>query len=138
MTAIDRLPFGPAVTRAVEEGKTNSTMIFELIGRLIERRGVSIKAMSSPIGIAKLTGAAARQGPWTLLQVMAMISFQLALFNLLPIPILDGGLMLMLVIESIIRRDIKQEIKERAYQAALVFLLLFAFVVIYNDVVKSF
>ena len=59
-----------------------------------------------------------------------VISFQLALFNLLPIPILDGGLMLMLVIESIIRRDIKQEIKERAYQAALVFLLLFAFVVI--------
>ena len=73
----------------------------------------------------------------TYLQVMALISLNLAIFNLFPIPILDGGLVLMLLVESVMRRDIKQEVKERVYQAAFVFLVLFAAVVIFNDVAKS-
>ncbi|HLK53162.1 MAG TPA: site-2 protease family protein, partial [Candidatus Angelobacter sp.] len=73
----------------------------------------------------------------TLLIFMAQISLNLAIFNLLPIPILDGGLMLMLLVEAIMRRDIKQEVKERVYQAAFVFLVLFAAVVIFNDVAKT-
>jgi regulator of sigma E protease len=68
---------------------------------------------------------------------MALISLNLAIFNLLPIPILDGGLVLMLLVESVMRRDIKQEVKERVYQAAFVFLVLFAAVVIFNDVAKT-
>ena len=68
---------------------------------------------------------------------MALISLNLAIFNLLPIPILDGGLMLMLLVESVMRRDIKQEVKERVYQAAFVFLVLFAAVVIFNDFSKT-
>jgi regulator of sigma E protease len=61
----------------------------------------------------------------------------LGIFNLLPIPILDGGLILLLFIEGTIRRDIKREIKERIYQVAFVFIVLFAVVVIFNDVAKS-
>jgi regulator of sigma E protease len=116
--------------------KSNSLLVFELLGKLLEHKN-SIQQVSSPVGIAVATGEAAMRGPWDLLVVMAMISLQLALFNLLPIPILDGGLMLMLLIEGVIRRDIKQEIKERVYQAAFVVLMLFAAVVIFNDVVKS-
>jgi regulator of sigma E protease len=97
-----------------------------------------IQQVSSPIGIAQATGEAASRSLWDLLEVMALISLQLALFNLLPIPILDGGLMLMLVIEGLIRRDIKQEIKERVYQFAFVFLMLFAAAVIFSDLFKSF
>src|SRR6266481_3245075 len=93
--------------------------------------------MSGPWGIAKLSGNAAKLGFSHLMVAMGLISLNLALFNLLPIPILDGGLMLMLLIEGVIRRDIKQEIKERVYQAAFVFLMLFAAVVIYNDVIKQ-
>jgi regulator of sigma E protease len=133
---VGKLPFPQALDRSVEECRTNSLLIFELMGKMIERK-VSIKQMSGPIGITKISGEAAKQGFMPLLEVMALISLNLAVFNLLPIPILDGGLMLMLLIEGIMRRDIKQEIKERVYQAAFVFLLLFAAVVIYNDVAKT-
>lgn len=133
---VGKLPFPQAFTRSLEECKTNSLLIFELMGKMIERK-VSIKQMSGPIGITKISGEAAKQGFLPLMEVMALISLNLAVFNLLPIPILDGGLMLMLLIEGAMRRDIKQEVKERVYQAAFVFLLLFAAVVIYNDVAKT-
>ena len=56
----------------------------------------------------------------------AAISLNLGIFNLLPIPILDGGVILFLLIEGLMRRDISMNIKERVYQAAFVFLVLFA------------
>lgn len=134
---VEQLPFPAAARESTAALKSNSVLVFELLGKLLENKN-SIKQVSSPIGIAKATGEAAMRGPWDLFELMALISLQLALFNLLPIPILDGGLMLMLLIEGLIRRDIKQEIKERVYQAAFVFLMLFAAVVIFNDVLKSF
>jgi len=66
-----------------------------------------------------------------------MISLNLGIFNLLPIPILDGGRILELAIEGIMRRDISIRIKERIYQTAFVFLILFFVVVIYNDLMKA-
>jgi regulator of sigma E protease len=66
-----------------------------------------------------------------------MISLHLGIFNLLPIPIMDGGVILLLFIESLMRRDISLQIKERIYQAAFVFLILFAAMVIYNDIAKT-
>jgi regulator of sigma E protease len=134
---VGKLPFGEAFSRSIEECKTGSRLIFQLVGKMIERK-ISIRAMSGPIGMTKLSGDAAKQGFLPLLGLMALISLNLAIFNLLPIPILDGGLMLMLLIEGIMRRDIKIEIKERVYQAAFVMLLLFFVVVIYNDLAKSF
>lgn len=134
---IEQLPFRSALSHAYEECKSNSLLIFELVGKMVEKK-VPIQQMSGPIGIMRVSGEAAMQGWPTLLTIMALISLNLAVFNLFPIPILDGGLMLMLLIEAIMRRDIKQEIKERVYQAAFVFLIVFAAVVIYNDVAKSF
>jgi len=116
--------------------KSNSLLIFVLLGKLIQRKN-SIQQMSGPIGIMRYSGQAARMGMPSLLKFMALISLNLAIFNLLPIPILDGGLMLMLLVEAVMRRDIKQEVKERVYQAAFVFLVLFAAVVIFNDVAKT-
>ena len=72
-----------------------------------------------------------------LLGISAAISLNLGIFNLLPIPILDGGVIMLLLVESLIRRDISLAIKERIYQAAFVFLVLFAAMVIYNDLVKT-
>ncbi len=136
-TRVDKLPFAAALNLAVDQCKKKSGLVFELLGKMFERPA-TVKSFSSPIGMAKFAGQAAMEDGWTpLLSLMALISLQLALFNLLPIPILDGGLMLMLLIEGVIRRDIKQEIKERVYQAAFVFLMLFAAVVIYNDVIKQ-
>lgn len=133
---VEKLPFRVAVQTSYEECKSNSLLIFELLGKLIQRKN-SIQQMSGPIGIMRYSGQAARMGMPTLLKFMALISLNLAIFNLLPIPILDGGLVLMLLVESVMRRDIKQEVKERVYQAAFVFLVLFAAVVIFNDVAKT-
>jgi regulator of sigma E protease len=136
MQAVEKLPLGKSVKAAFEECKTNSRLIFELLGKMLQNKN-SIKQMSGPIMIMKYSGQAARLGMPTLLKFMALISLNLAIFNMLPIPILDGGLVLMLLVESVMRRDIKQEVKERVYQAAFVSLVLFAAVVIFNDVAKT-
>lgn len=133
---VDRLPFTKAFAKSVEQNKRYSFLILDLVKRMVEQK-VSIKTMSGPIGIAKISGEAARQEGWTpIMMVMAAISLNLGIFNLFPIPILDGGLILLLLIESVIRRDINQTVKERIYQAAFVCLILFAGLVIFNDVVK--
>src|SRR5271166_125861 len=134
---VDKLPFAQALNRSLEENKKYSLLIVDLVHKMLEHK-VSIKQMEGPIGIARASGDAARQPGWTpLLSLMAMISLNLGVFNLLPIPILDGGIILLLVIESIMRRDISIRIKERIYQTAFVFLVLFAVVVIYNDIMKA-
>ncbi len=133
---VEKLPIGEAFQRSVGECKKLSGLVFELIGRMAERK-VSVKQMSGPIEIVRLSGEMVRERSLNdMLGFMAMISLQLGLFNLLPIPILDGGLIAMLLVESVMRRDINEAIKIRLYQAAFVCLVLFAGMVIFNDVVK--
>jgi len=134
---VDKLPFAQALDRSLEENKKYSVLIVDLVQKMVQHK-VSIKQMEGPIGIARASGDAARQPGWTpLLSLMAMISLNLGIFNLLPIPILDGGIIMLLIIEAIMRRDISMRIKERIYQTAFVFLLLFFAVVIYNDLMKA-
>jgi len=134
---VDKLSFPQALNRSLEENKKYSLLIVDLVQKMLQRK-VSIKQMEGPIGIARASGDAARQPGWTpLLGLMAMISLNLGVFNLLPIPILDGGIILLLIIEGVMRRDISIRIKERIYQTAFVFLLLFFVVVIYNDLLKA-
>jgi regulator of sigma E protease len=132
----EKLPFSAAFHTASVECKKDSLLIFRLLGQLFTVKG-TLKQFSGPVGIMQESGRAAQAGFIVLLQFMALISLNLAIFNMLPIPILDGGLVLMLLVEAVMRRDIKQEVKERVYQAAFVFLVLFAAVVIFNDVTKS-
>jgi len=134
---IDKLPFPQALRRSIQENKRYSVLIVDLVEKMVQRK-VSMKQIEGPIGIARASGDAARQPGWTPLRsLMAMISLNLGVFNLLPIPILDGGIILLLIIESVIRRDISVRIKERIYQTAFVFLVLFAVMVIYNDLMKA-
>ena len=84
-----------------------------------------------------MTGQAAEARGWgPLLMLTCVISLNLGIFNLLPIPIMDGGVILLLFIEGLMRREISLRVKERIYQAAFVFLVLFAIVVIFNDISK--
>ncbi len=133
---VDKLGFTAAVSKSVEQNKRYSVLILELVRKLAARK-VSMKQIDGPIGIARASGEAARQGWMPLLALMAAISLNLGIFNLFPIPIMDGGVILLLAIESVMRRDISMRIKERIYQAAFVFLILFAVVVIYNDIGKA-
>src|SRR5580658_8963219 len=84
---------------------------------------VKIRELQGVVGIARESGRAAKRGPVDLVWLMAIISLNLGLLNLLPIPILDGGHVLMLAIEGILRRDLSLAVKERFVQVGLVFLL---------------
>lgn len=132
---IEELPLPAAFNAALSESKEDSFLIVELLRRLVSHQA-SIKSLSSVVGIAGMTGQATREGIIPVLQIMAALSLNLGILNLLPIPILDGGLILLLAIEGLMRRDIKREVKEMVYQAAFVFLVIFTVVVIYNDIAK--
>lgn len=126
----------PAFQRSLEDNKRYSLVLLELIQKMVQAK-VSMKQVEGPIGIGSAIGHAVTEKGWTpLLGLTAGISLNLGIFNLLPIPILDGGVIMLLLIESLMRRDISLQIKERIYQAAFVFLVLFAVTVIYNDIVK--
>lgn len=131
----EQLAFPEALVASIDKNKEYSGLIFELVGKLVENRA-SIKQMSGPVGIAAAAGGAARAGLLEYLMLTAMISLNLGILNLFPIPIMDGGVILLLGIEGLMRHDISMRVKERIYQAAFVFLVLFAAIVIYNDVVK--
>jgi len=97
---------------------------------------VSVRQLQGVVGIARESGRAAQRGKLDLLMLMAVISLNLGLLNLLPIPILDGGHVLLLAIETTLRRDLSVAVKERFVQVGLVFLLgIFAFVM-YSDILK--
>src|SRR5713101_6517034 len=133
---VSSLPLVAAFRKSVEQNKQGSLLILELVQKMVQRK-ISIRSIEGPIGIGRAAGQAASRKGWTpLLELTAGISLNLGIFNLLPIPIMDGGVILLLFVESLIRRDINLRIKERIYQAAFVFLVLFAVMVIYNDVVK--
>jgi regulator of sigma E protease len=133
---VETLPFLQALNQSLQDNKTNAALIVQLVQKLVQRK-VSIKTFSGPIGIAQDAGEAAQEKGWTpLLRLTSGISLNLGILNLLPIPILDGGVILLLLVETLIRRDISLQIKERIYQVAFVFLVLFTVVVIYNDIAK--
>ncbi len=134
---VRQLPWRQAITVSVEENWNNSLMTFDVLGKILTRR-MSARSLSGPIGIAQLSGEMYRAGIDPLLKLVSAISLQLGIFNLLPIPILDGGVILLLLIESVMRRDLSVAVKERVVQVGMVFLLLLAVFVMYNDIVKTF
>jgi regulator of sigma E protease len=136
-TKVVKLAFADALKRSLSDNKKSSFLILELLQKMVERK-VSMRQVDGPIGIGSAVGQAAREEGWTpLLLITAAISLNLGIMNLLPIPILDGGVILLLFIESLMQKEISLPIKERIYQAAFVFLVLFAVMVIYNDLVKT-
>ena len=131
-----QLSFPAALAESIETNKRFAVLIFDLVGKIFQQK-VSPRTLEGPIGIARLSGQAARQGLGDLVSLMAAISLNLGVFNLFPIPVLDGGLLLLLMIEGLMRRDLSIRWKERVTQAGFVALMLLAVFVIYNDIVKS-
>jgi regulator of sigma E protease len=107
-----------------------------VVGKLFSGR-VSVKQLQSVVGISRAAGQAVHQGPLAVISLMVLISVNLGILNLLPIPILDGGTILLLAIEGGLRRDLSLAFKERFVQVGLVFLLVLFAYVMYNDVVRS-
>ncbi len=107
---------------------------FRVIGQLLTGQ-TSMRQMSGPVGIARISGDAARSGLQALIMFMGVISLQLGIFNLLPIPILDGGHLTIIAFEGLIRRDLSWKVKERILEVGFYLLVLLLVVVTFNDVV---
>lgn len=130
------LPFTEAVRESLRSNRQYSMLILDLVGKLVSRQA-SLSSLQGPIGIATMTGEAVRQPTLLpLVGITSMISLNLGILNLLPIPVLDGGMILFLLIEGLLRRDVSLRVKERFYQVGAVFLLILMTVVVYNDIVR--
>ena len=133
---IVKLPVMQAFTESCRQNVQMAKLIFKFLEGIAERR-MSPKSIEGPFRIAQMSGQAARAGAIPFIELMAGVSLNLAIFNLLPIPILDGGMIVFLAIESLMRRDLNQKIKEGVYQAAFVCLILFFMFVLYNDITRT-
>jgi regulator of sigma E protease len=130
------LPFAEALNESTDFCAENSLLIVDVLRKLITRQA-SVKQLAGPVGIAHAAGQAAETKYWApKFGLAAGISLNLGILNLLPFPILDGGLIMLLLIESLMRHDISMVVKERIYQAAFVVLIMFFVYVSFNDVAK--
>jgi len=112
-----------------------STMIVQTLAGLFTR-DTSVKQLMGPVAIAQVSGSAAEAGWASLFGLMAMISLNLGLLNLMPIPVLDGGHIAILALEGLSRRDFSMKVKEKMLLVGFVLLLTLMVTVIYNDLTR--
>ncbi len=133
---LEKYGLGGAILQSIRQNYDMSALTFRIIGRIF-RGSASVKTISGPLGIAQMAGSAARTGSARLFfGFLGLISLQLGVFNLLPIPILDGGGIALLLVEGIIGRDLSFGIKEKIIQVGFVFLILLMGFVVFNDLSK--
>jgi len=125
-----------AISESVKQNAKFGTLIVEMLRGIVERR-VPAKNLSGPIGIASQATEAAKEGPASFLTLMSMVSLNLAILNLLPIPILDGAHILTLLVEMVMGRDISLNVKESMLKVGFVFLMMLMVFVIYNDIARQ-
>ncbi len=132
-----RFPPGEAFVQSLRFNWQITQRTFQVLGKIVTGQVAAKSALSGPIEIARLSGAAARASFVTLLQLMGLISISIAILNLLPIPVLDGGQITVLLVESLRRKDLTLKLKERIQQVGFVLILMLMGLVLYFDVVKS-
>lgn len=131
--------FKPGVMEAIglsfQKNYEGTVLIGETLWGLVTRQ-VSAKQLMGPVAIAQLSGQSAQAGWIALFSLMSILSLNLGLLNLLPIPVLDGGHIFMMLLEGIARRDFSVAVKERVFLAGFVFLMMLMVMVIYNDLAR--
>ena len=131
--AVDR-KLGNIIKFSWEKSILIVRMCWESIIDLIRGR-YSLEAVSGPVGISGAIGDAAKKGPLNLLYLVSMISINLGVMNLLPIPALDGGRMIFILIEMISRRRLPKKIEDTINAVGLFVLLGLSFVIMIKDVI---
>ena len=127
--------FVEAIKLSARQNWEWTRLIFTTLKGLFTR-DTPFKQLMGPIGIAELSGTAAERGWLDLFAMMAMISLNLGLINLMPIPVLDGGHILILAMEGVSRRDFSMKVKEKMLMVGFVLLLTLMVTVIYNDLTR--
>jgi regulator of sigma E protease len=131
----------PGVVGAIRMSLAENWQNAGLIGRTLIglfTRETPVKQLMGPVAIAQMSGAAASLGLIPMLDFMAMISLNLGLINLMPIPVMDGGQIAILAIEGATRRNFSVKIKERILLAGFALVVLLMVTVIYNDIARLF
>jgi regulator of sigma E protease len=130
-----KLSFPAAFNESLRQNAKDAMLIVQVLKGMVERR-MSPKNLSGPIGIGVMAGDAAREGPSAFFMLMSMVSLNLAIFNLLPIPILDGGVILMLLVEMAMQRDLSLNVKEAVFKVGFVCIMVIVAFALYNDISK--
>ena len=124
-----------ALKLSVEQNWDTTREIFRTLAGLFTGE-TSPRQLMGPVGIASVSGESAQAGIIPLLGLLASLSLNLGLLNLMPIPVLDGGHILIILLEGVARRDFSIRVKERMLVAGFVLLMLLMVTVIYNDLTR--
>jgi len=124
-----------AIALSVQRNIEFGGLIFRTLGGLFIGE-TSPRQLMGPVAIAQLSGESAAAGWISLFTLMASISLNLGLLNLLPIPVLDGGHIFIMTLEGIARRDFSMAVKEKMFLAGFVLLMMLMVTVIYNDLTR--
>ncbi|HUO84375.1 MAG TPA: RIP metalloprotease RseP [Thermoanaerobaculia bacterium] len=135
-TAMEKMGPSEAFGESVRQNWRMTRYIFITIGRLLRFEG-SMDDFSGPVTIARISGEMLRTGVNALVYLMAVISLNLGILNLLPIPVLDGGHIAILGLEGVMRRDLSMGAKERLYKVGFALLAMLMIVVLYQDIVQN-
>ena len=127
--------FAEAFTLSLERNYEWSGLIFQTLVGLFTAE-TSPKQLVGPVGIAQLSGGAAELGLVALFSLLSMISLNLGILNLLPVPVLDGGHIVIMALEGVSRRDFSTRAKERMLLVGFVMLMSLMVTVIYNDLTR--
>jgi regulator of sigma E protease len=124
---------GEAIVLGAKENGKLFDMTIDILGRLFTGN-LSFKALGGPIQIAQATSVAAKSGFGDFLYLLSFLSMQLGIMNLLPIPVLDGGHIVFMLIEAVCRKPVPPKIRQVSMQLGLFMLLSLMVVVTFNDV----
>jgi len=138
VSAYQRYGFVRALRESVHQNIEIVRQTFLLLGKILTGELSARSNLGGPIEIAAQSGAAAERGFSSLLYFMGFISISIAILNLMPIPILDGGQIVILLVESVIRRDLPLKIKEAVTQVGFVLIMLLMLMVIWFDLARNF
>lgn len=127
--------FFEAFSRAGQQLWFLGDLIFDTVGKLITGKE-SIRSLAGPVAIAKMAGETARSGFGNLMAFMAMLSLNLGILNLLPIPVLDGGHLLFMTVEGAVRRELPLKVKLIVQQVFMFLLIALMLFVVYNDILR--
>jgi regulator of sigma E protease len=137
LTVAQRYPPWTALRESVRFNYDIAKQTLMVIGKIFKREVAAKSALAGPIEIAAQSGAAARAGFKNLLYLMGVLSLSIGLLNLFPIPVLDGGQICILLVESVMRRDLSLVVKERIAQVGLALVVLLMVTVLYFDLSKN-
>lgn len=137
-TRVERFGLGESVVRGAELAVSNTAAYFQFVGLLVSGRESVRENVGGPLIIAKQSKEAADRGPQSFWNFVAVLSIALAVFNILPIPALDGGHLVFLAYEGVVRREPSLKVRMVVQQVGVALILMLMVFVIFNDAVRWF